>query len=172
MIADPNLFIQQQLEQMKKQQIMQMEKDQERDRELLLLKKQLDEAKKVSVEPRNKSSRTVSFSTGASSGGELADQAAKLAAKARRKAKKKVNDIGVDMDGIRDSPGLHGKVDQFMQSVNSIPSLSLGIKPPVPTNHLDSSLHQAAYSSDAASAGDNSAIAACIGDHASLIIPM
>ena len=160
MIADPNLFIQQQLEQMKKQQIMQMEKDQERDRELLLLKKQLDEAKKVSVEPRNKSSRTVSFSTGASSGGELADQAAKLAAKARRKAKKKVNDIGVDMDEIRDSPGLHGKVDQFMQSVNSIPSLSLGNKPPVPTHHLDSSLQQAAYSSDAASAGDNSAIAA------------
>ena len=69
---------------MQKQQLLQLERDKERDLQLAAMRIQLEEAKKESSTKRRGS--RVSFSTGASSGGELADQATKLAARAQRKA--------------------------------------------------------------------------------------
>ena len=76
---------------------------------------------------RQKEYCNVSFS--ASSGGELADHASKLVDRAQRKAKEKVNNVGVDMNEIRNTPGIGSRVDDFMQNVDEIPSLSLGNKP-------------------------------------------
>ena len=186
-IQDPNHLLQQQLAEMKKQQVLQLKKDQERDSQLALMQQQLKDAQKVALEARSeastrrKSSRNVSFSTGPSSGGELADQAAKLAARAQRKARHKVNNIGVDMNDIRNSPGMDDTVDDFMQSVTSIPSLSLGSKVPAsasarknkePSQNKNpaasDSVHQTPYSVDGAGVAgsgigtDQSSIAALL----------
>jgi hypothetical protein len=120
---------------MQKQQLLQLERDKERDNQLAVVKQQLEEAKKVAQDARSdasvrrKNSR-VSFSTGPSSGGELADQAAKVAARAQRKAKQRVNEIGVDMNQIRNTAGLSDTVEEFMHSVNNIPALSTGNNAP------------------------------------------
>ena len=165
----PNLFIQQQLAEMKRQQLLQVEKDQERDNQLQVLKQQLEEAKQDAADVKRKSSRNVSFSTGASSGGELADQAAKLAARAQRKAKKKVNDVGVDMNMIRETPGLDSRVDEFMQSVNGIPSLSLGGGPAHNTPQPAHSAHQTDGASSTGLAGDSSVIATLMAQQQSMM---
>ena len=133
LFPNPNLILQQQVEEMKRQQLLQLARDKERDEQLAAMKKQLDESQKVEREKRNENSvrpkenRNVSFS--ASSGGELNDHASKLAARAQRKAKHKENNVGVDMNKIRKTPGMGSRVDDFMQNVNDIPSLSLGNKP-------------------------------------------
>jgi hypothetical protein len=117
--------------------LLQLERDKERDLQLAAMRIQLEEAKKESSTKRRGS--RVSFSTGASSGGELADQAAKLAARAQRKAKKKANDVGVDMEQIRTTPGLSDSVEDYMQSVYSIPSLSVGSRSSVASQNGNSS---------------------------------
>ena len=178
--TDSNL-VHQQLAEMKKQQVLQMEKDRERDSQLEFLRCQLVEANKVALEARSeasvrrKTSRNVSFSTGPSSGGELADQAAKLSARAQRKAKKKANDVGVDMSQIRSTPGIGDKVDQLMESVNGIPSLSLGHNLPATATSghslltSDSSIPQPSLSDGAGAGTDSSIIATLMAQQQSMM---
>ena len=116
----------------------------------------------------------------ASSGWELADQAAKLAARAQRKARKKVDEIGIDMPKIRKTAGMEGQVNDFMQTVNNIPSLSYGNKPPgkasrnsKETQSQDRSDHACDSSAGDGLAGavctDNSALAAIIAQQQSMM---
>ena len=189
LFPNPNLLLQQQVEEMKRQQLQQLEKEKERDDQFASMKKQLDEAERVTREIRSENSvrkketRNVSFS--ASSGAELADQAAKLAARAQRKARKKVDSIGINMNEIRSTAGIDNRVNDFMQTVNNIPSLSLGSKPAVTTNSKsnkgnqkksiptsDSSAPQTPYFSDGAASAvstDNSAIAAILAQQQSMM---
>ena len=121
----------QQLSELKTQQVLQEKKQMEQESNMLLVQKQLHEAQKLNDQLRNeasvrrKSTRTVSFSTGGSAS-DLAIQSEKLRAKAARKALKKQNNIGTDMNEIRKTPGLSDRVEQYVEKVSTIPSLSAG----------------------------------------------
>ena len=122
---------QQQFDQMKQYQQLLEQKEKERDQKMMLVEQQLKATQEDNLKLRNDAAaksrlqRKVSFSTGGSAS-ELNEQAAKLKAQAAKKQGKKHKNIGIDMDKIRDTPGLSNRVDGYMQSVNSIPSLSAG----------------------------------------------